>query len=100
MVCARAGLVMGEVVPSVPVVAVILADGSPLPFAEVGPPFLPRHTSFARLVQALLFGNVNDILDRHRSSPPNGSMCRCWGRTAGFDFLSAPGFAVHNRLPH
>ena len=38
---ARAGLVVGEVVPGVAAFAVVLADGPPLAFAEVGPPLLP-----------------------------------------------------------
>ena len=38
---ARAGLIVGEVVPGVAAFAVVLAHGPPLPFAEVGAPFLP-----------------------------------------------------------
>ena len=35
-------LVMTEVVPRIPVLAVVFAYCSPLPFAEIGSPFLPR----------------------------------------------------------
>ena len=38
---ARAGLVVGEVVPGVAVLAVVLAHGAPLALAEVRPPLLP-----------------------------------------------------------
>ena len=38
---ARAGLVMGEIIPGVTAFAVILAHGSPLALAEVGPPLFP-----------------------------------------------------------
>src|SRR5262249_8880512 len=38
---ARAGLVVAEVVPGVSIGAVVLANGSPLPFAEVRSPLLP-----------------------------------------------------------
>src|SRR5208337_3566949 len=37
---ARAGLVMSEVVPGVSVLAVVLANCTPLPLAQVGPHFL------------------------------------------------------------
>ena len=40
---ARAGLVVGKIVPGVAVVAVVLAHGAPLPLAEVRTPFLPGH---------------------------------------------------------
>src|SRR5687767_12797143 len=40
---ARARMLVREVVPGIAVVAVVLADGAPLSFAEVRPPFLPRH---------------------------------------------------------
>ena len=56
---ARAGLVVREVVPGVAVVAVVLADGAPLPLAEVRPPLLPGDVRLARLVQPLLLGDVN-----------------------------------------
>ena len=38
----RAGLIMGEVIPGIAVGAVVLTDGSPLTFAEIGSPFFPR----------------------------------------------------------
>src|SRR5271170_1637269 len=39
---ARSGLVMGEVVPGIAVLAVIFSNRTPLPFAEIGSPFSPR----------------------------------------------------------
>ena len=38
---ARAGLIVGEEIPGVSVLAVVLADRSPLALAEVRTPFLP-----------------------------------------------------------
>ena len=60
---------MGEIVPRVAVLAVVLADGAPLPFAEVGSPFLPRNSRLARVVQPLLFCDVDDLLLRQNVSP-------------------------------
>src|SRR6516162_6795005 len=48
---ARAGLIMAEIVPRVPVAAIVLADGAPLAFAEVGPPLPPWHSVLPRFVQ-------------------------------------------------
>src|SRR5215831_14843275 len=39
---ARASLIVREIIPSISVSAVIFANGSPLTFAEIGPPFFPR----------------------------------------------------------
>src|SRR4029453_12247193 len=58
-------LVVGEMPPRVPVVAVILADGAPLAFAEVGPPLLPGDAALARVVQPGLFVDVDDGGSRH-----------------------------------
>src|ERR1700749_2258242 len=46
---------MAEVVPGVSIFAVVLANRSPLPLAEVRSPLLPRNTLFARLIQSFLF---------------------------------------------
>src|SRR5262249_43145331 len=55
-----AGLVMGEVVPGVAALAVILANGAPLPFAEVGPPLPPGNFLLPGLVEAnVLSGHGN-----------------------------------------
>src|SRR5262245_38727101 len=48
---AGTGLVVAEVVPGIAAVAVVFADGPPLPFAEVGPPLLPGDFLLARLVK-------------------------------------------------
>ena len=42
---ARAGLVVGEVIPGVAALAVVLADGPPLALAQVGSPLLPGNAS-------------------------------------------------------
>ena len=52
---AGAGLVVAEVVPGVAAFAVVLADGSPLAFAEVRPPFLPGGFLGTRFVESNLF---------------------------------------------
>ena len=40
---------MGEIVPGVAVLAVVLTDRPPLPLAEVGSPFLPGDVRLARI---------------------------------------------------
>ena len=50
----RPRLVVSEVVPGIPVVAVVLAHRSPLALAQVGAPPLPCSAAFARLVEPLL----------------------------------------------
>ena len=52
---ARAGLVVGEVVPGVAAFAVVLAHGSPLPLAEIGPPLLPGDSARG-CVESNVFG--------------------------------------------
>src|SRR5262249_30428581 len=57
----RAGprLLVREVVPGIAVLAVVLADGAPLTFAEIGPPLPPRNLLLASLLQSLrLTGRV------------------------------------------
>src|SRR5512134_3827252 len=51
---------MGEVIPGVAVFAVVLADRAPLPLAQVRPPFLPRDSRLARIVQAFLFSDIRE----------------------------------------
>ena len=53
---ARARLVVGEVVPGVAVLAVVLAHRAPLALAQVRTPRLPRHRAGARLLEALVLG--------------------------------------------
>jgi hypothetical protein len=48
-------VIMGEVIPSVAVRAVILAHGPPLPLTQIRPPFLPRSPSFAVFLEPGLF---------------------------------------------
>ena len=49
------GLIVGELIPRITVLAVILTDRAPLPFAEVGPPLFPWHPLLACLVETHLF---------------------------------------------
>ena len=51
---ARARLVVGEVVPGVAVVAVVLAHRAPLPLAQVGSPLLPGRAVRSRFVEPAL----------------------------------------------
>src|ERR1700751_4589134 len=48
------GLIVAEVVPRISVLAVVFAHCSPLPFAEVGSPFLPRGSVLAGSIQSVL----------------------------------------------
>src|SRR5438093_4322694 len=50
---------MGEIAPGVAVIAVVLADRTPLPLAEVGAPFLPGDLRLARLVQPFLLSDIH-----------------------------------------
>jgi len=50
---------MGEIVPGVAVIAVVLADRTPLPLAEVGAPFFPGDVCLARVVQSFLLGDIH-----------------------------------------
>ena len=59
------GLVVGEVVPGVAVVAVVLADGAPLPLAQVGAP-LPPADALPGLPQPRLLSR-----QLHARAPPS-----------------------------
>src|SRR5271166_6500635 len=52
---ARAGLIVGEVVPRIAILAVVLTDGTPLAFTEVRPPLPPGDRFLPRFVQTQLF---------------------------------------------
>jgi hypothetical protein len=60
-------LIVGEVVPGVSVLAVVLANRAPLALTQVGAPFPPRDSGFARLVQPLLFRYLHHVFQSHRS---------------------------------
>ncbi len=51
----RAGMIVGEEIPGVTILAIVLADGAPLAFAQVGPPFFPRNALFSRCLQPQMF---------------------------------------------
>src|ERR1700734_1001669 len=55
-VCARARLVMREIIPGIAVLAIVFADGAPLPLAQVGPPLFPRYLGVVAFPQASAFG--------------------------------------------
>src|SRR5262249_17263043 len=59
---AGAGVVMWEVVPSVAIVAVILAHRPPLAFAKIRSPLLPGHVIVARLIETNLFHRIDSRL--------------------------------------
>ncbi len=59
---------MREVVPGIAVVAVIFADGSPLPLAEIRSPLFPRDALLSRFIQSLLFCYIDNVCDTHRCS--------------------------------
>ncbi len=49
---------MGEVVPRVAVIAVVLPDGSPLTLAQVGPEATPRNSLHVGVAQSLALGGA------------------------------------------
>src|SRR6185503_5998993 len=62
-------MVMGEIVPGISRFAVILAHRSPLPFAQVGPPFLPWKTLLPCFIESFSFRIV-----------AHGSPLRCFSQ--------------------
>src|SRR5262249_45425746 len=52
---AGASLVVAEIVPGIAAFAVVLADGAPLPLAEVGSPPFPGDILFACFIESRLF---------------------------------------------
>src|SRR6516164_7917784 len=67
---AGAGLIVGEVVPRIPVLAVVLADRAPLSFAQIRTPLLPRRPLLARLVETPLLGGFRFQASLVRQRPP------------------------------
>src|SRR6516225_4833292 len=65
-----AGLIVGEVVPRITVLAVVLADRAPLSFAEIRPPLLPGHPLLARLVETPLLRGFRFQASLVRQRPP------------------------------
>ena len=57
----RPRLVVGKIIPSIPVLTIILAHRTPLPFTEVGSPFLPRDTFITCVVQTLLLVGLDIV---------------------------------------
>ncbi len=55
MIGARARLIVGKIGPGVAILAVVFPDGSPLAFAEIGAPQLPRRPGVPALLKARPF---------------------------------------------
>ena len=51
----RTGMIVGEKVPGVAVLAVVLAHGAPLAFAQIGPPLSPRSLLLSSLAKSNVF---------------------------------------------
>ena len=51
----RAGLVVAEIVPRIPVAAVVLTDGAPLAFAEIRSPLFPGYFAVTSVVETEVF---------------------------------------------
>ena len=90
---AAAGMVMRQVFPGIPVLAVILADGAPLPLTEIGAPVAPR-CAHAGLIETTCLGSFCQNLalslrcfHRHRSTPSRRS------------FLELPSDGVRSQFP-
>src|SRR5262245_52332395 len=61
-VCAGARLIMGQIVPGVAGVAIILPHRLPLPLAEIGAPLAPWPMTLPRLLQTLVLGRARHSL--------------------------------------
>ena len=64
----RVGLVMRQEVPGRSAGRIILAHGPPLPFAEVGPPAVPRLAVLMRFLQPFLFRRWHAVPSPYPSS--------------------------------
>ena len=78
----RTCLVMGEIVPGVAILAIVLPDRAPLPLTQVGTPFLPWNSRIARIIQPLLFRSVDHLY--HQDLPS------FWVLTATYVSLCCP----------
>ena len=68
MISPGTGMVVGEIVPCVAVITVVLAHRAPLPLAQIGSPFLPPDPFLARFVQACLLRDIYN-LECHKLTP-------------------------------
>src|SRR5262249_55744260 len=66
---AAAGVVVRQVAPGVALGAVVLADGAPLPLAQVRPPLLPRLAALALFFKAPLLFVHDGFLRSHGLTP-------------------------------
>src|SRR4029077_15065607 len=66
-------MVVGEVIPGIAVIAIVFTDRAPLPLAQVGSPFLPWDSRLARLVQAFLLSDIDNVSGHFSPPPPSYS---------------------------
>src|SRR5262249_14595992 len=85
----RASLIVREVIPGVPRLAVVLAHRPPLALADIGTPLLPGNVSLARLRQSGFFCAVSLL---HGSTVPlcAGQFACCACSPTGIAPLSGP----------
>src|SRR4029077_18236023 len=57
----RASLVMSEIIPGIPILAVVFPYCPPLAFAEIRAPFLPWNSIFAAFIQSALLVGFNVV---------------------------------------
>src|SRR5579862_3467024 len=80
----RTRLIMTEVVPGIPVLAVVFANRAPLPLTQIRPPLLPRYTRFPRIIQAPLFFGFNVRDGRLRTRFHGGDFLHSHARRRSF----------------
>src|SRR5512145_351806 len=54
-------MVVGEVIPGIAAFTVVFTHGAPLTLAQVGSPFLPRDSCLARIIQAFLLSDIDNM---------------------------------------
>ena len=81
-------MIVGKIVPRISVLAVVFADRTPLPLAEVRSPLFPWDTRVTSVVQALLFRDVCDVLCRQGPLLQLGAFRRDVEATMPMHFLS------------
>src|SRR5260221_9772764 len=81
---ARAGLVVGEVIPGIAAFTIVFADGPPLALAQVRSPFFPLCLLLTRLVESYLLSGhetprcaSSETLNECSECPSAGS-CALW----------------------
>src|SRR4029453_5592030 len=89
---ARARVVVAEIVPGIPGVAVVLADRPPLPLGEIRPPLAPRDVLGSGFFKAVgLFAHASPRVDRLVSG--------CYRRAPGMSRALDPGLIAEFCYP-